>query len=162
MAEQLGLCHADRQDLEQVLRHEVCVRSRRYDPARGDWRTFLRTMLGRCAASAYQGEVRRRRRVRFVDPVDLIELASTGSRSRPVRRTVATHVRRSDLRMDQTEALQRVSPEDRRLLEELREASVSQAARRLRIPRSTLVDRLRQLARQLDPLNPGRTSRNAP
>jgi RNA polymerase sigma-70 factor (ECF subfamily) len=133
---QYGLRPQDRRDIEQDLAVRIVDRLRTYDPARGTLETFVAMVIEQAAANL----VRERR---------------AGKRTPPPRSPVPTEdvpdplaneeARLSDLERDVAAVLARVPADQRAVALALMGAPVSEVARRLGCPRTTVYGRMKGL-----------------
>ncbi|TWT51758.1 RNA polymerase sigma factor [Thalassoglobus neptunius] len=149
----------DRDDLEQSIRLELWRRSASFDPERGNWQAFVRRAVERLAATEY----RKRRDA----PTQLsLSLEINGEQAlealvgeedldRRVGRR-ADSQGRSQLSQDLQSLLNQLDLDSQVIAELLQRLSVSEVARQLRMPRSTLVDRIHKLRRPLQTLGPNK------
>ena len=162
LARTRGFTINDVEDIQQLLAVKLLQHLAAFDPEQGHPNVFVKTVVERYAANLLRNsraEKRDRRRVcslsMIVDYDDNgpIELEETiGEReldSRLGRETRDPH-EACDLAMDVTDALDGLSPELRDLCERLKYASVSDVARDLGVPRTTLYESIIKLRKHFE------------
>jgi len=156
-----GCNSTDVEDVEQELRRHLLARVDRYDASRAAWSTFAVLVIDSRVADLINSG-RAARRFPPARPIDgspatdghglLDRLSDQDDRRRP---HPCTDLERLQLRLDIEVRFERLDPRDQDLCRNLKDGSVSDAARRLGIPRSTLDDRRRRLQDRFHDLNPG-------
>jgi len=128
-----------------------------FDPEQGHPNVFVKTVVERYAANLLRNsraEKRDRRRIcslsMIVDyddngPVELEETITDRELDSRLGRASKDPHESSDLAMDVSEVLAGLPPELRDLCERLKHASVSDVARELNVPRTTLYESIRKL-----------------
>lgn len=154
-----GFTQADRPDLEQEMTLRVWQALPKFDPAKAHWNAFVTTIVERHVATILQ-RARRVKRLEGAIPVSLSEQvedcedvpfelgATLEARHQELLtgRYVETAENLSDLKLDLEEVVAGLSQDLRRLCELLKSHNVTEAARRMGIPRTTassMVSRLR-------------------
>ncbi|TWT29814.1 RNA polymerase sigma factor [Thalassoglobus neptunius] len=156
----LNLNAHDREDLEQSFRLEVWRRAEAFDSGRGCWRAFVTTMLDRLTATEYRKRRATKLNVRSLsdeidDQTSLGDLLSGQDGRR--RRGVANDSERERIVREKLQWLRdQLDLDGQKITEMLLHLHVSEVARRLGIPRSTLVDRIHKLRRPLQTLGPNK------
>ncbi len=157
LVEQARLGHHDREDFEQELTRRLLERLPAYDPARGDWKAFITTVVERATASMH-----RDRRAAKRGPGTLISLSEVidsceggvilladalTPRDRAARRGLDTWPEQElvQLRADVTEVVAELPPKLRQLAQQLKSKSLAAVARELGIPRTTLREWVREI-----------------
>ena len=150
---------SDRDDIEQQLRIDLLDRFQHYDPERANWKSFLLAVIDRRVASLYKAARAQKRR----HERDVVSLSTEvpGDEGVPTELAQTLLPRHQDflvgsslhedqeafaLEHDVATVLAQLPTELRKLAELLKTQSVSQIARRLRLPRSTVVDQVARLA----------------
>ena len=141
-----GYGRSDRPDLEQELRLRLFLRSRRFDPRRGPWNSFVVAVVDRQVATLalvhkarLRWEVEQRRLAQLADGPP----TSTNYSQRSDRRDLDL----VDLRLDLDVIVPRL-PDDLRVAWELMKRwNLRRTARTLRVSHVTIYKRLRQLRR---------------
>jgi RNA polymerase sigma factor (sigma-70 family) len=151
-----GFADLEREDLEQEFAIDLLARIPRFDPKRGAFSTFVRHVVeNRVAALLKHRRIAKRDEGR--NGVSLHDEVDDGGWRRTERwRTLGTEDlhRRSgaadagapeawDLRMDVSAAMANLPPEHQDLCRWLLHHTVSEVARAIRTPRSTVHDRLK-------------------
>jgi RNA polymerase sigma-70 factor (ECF subfamily) len=132
----LRLPGVDQEDLEQQLRLDLLRRSPQFDRNRGTWEAFVCCVTGSRARTHFRRLQGLRRPLLESDLPD--ELDGCGRAS-----AVETPAHDLERIADQ------LTPDKRRLLEMLRTSSITEIARQLRVPRTTLSARVKALRREL-------------
>jgi len=158
-----GFTKSDREDIEQEFWLKLVKHLSSFDPRQGHRHAFVTTVVERCAATLLRNktaEKRDHRRVRSLNVVIAddehegpVELGDTVSRRELDARL--GHAPRDEhdlaqLALDIASVIASLSPEMRELAERLKTDSVSQIARDLGVPRTTLNDRVRELRRRFE------------
>jgi RNA polymerase sigma-70 factor (ECF subfamily) len=138
-----GLTEQDRPDLEQELHLRLLQGLNHFDPNRGHLNVFITTVIGRAVDSILRKRLAKKRFSGFARSLNQVQDGDSGEPvdARP------THENYVDLANDIDEVLARLPRRLRDLAERLKSLSLSEAARDLDVPRSTLqrwVHRLRQ------------------
>jgi RNA polymerase sigma-70 factor (ECF subfamily) len=149
-----GFKFQDQDDLEQELQLQVRKRLPKYDPNQSDHDAFVRMVVSRCATNMRRDNVAPKRNSRSVQSLD----ATARNESVPLAEAVPSHQhdarlglqRRSEheeaqLKSDVRAVLTQLAPQDQRLAEMLKSQSITEAARRLSVPRTTLYRDVRRL-----------------
>ncbi len=154
----IGLARQEQEDLEQELTRRLLMSLPAFDPGQGHWNVFVTTVVERSAEKLLRRHRAEKRDCRRVCSLDaLVEAdddpAGLGDTVRP-REQVARRANGSRdpqelaaLALDVAEVLARLPAPLREVAELLMTLSVSEAARALGVPRTTLVrwvERLRQ------------------
>lgn len=158
LARRLGLGPADWEDLEQDLKLHLVKRSSKFDPEVAHWNVFVVTVISRYILTFLM----KRRCARLRDGrscVSLDELVEDGGEvpddpeagmvngcAAPC--AVDTTAQR-DLAIDVQESLARLPRRRRELCQRLMRDSLSEVARQMRIPRTTLYGRILALRQDL-------------
>ena len=161
MAERLELCRADEEDLAQDLRLDLLRRSSRYQAERSEWRVFACVVVDRSARSAWRKRTKRPW-TSLIDGSVLGQDVETGDLDRRIRGGTVDRASQRVLRLDVRELLSALSADDRDLCQRLSNGGLSDVARELGIPRSTLQDRVIRLRRKLAALSPASSSQISP
>ena len=155
-----GITPTDYRDLQQEMKLRVWSRFTKFNPRRAHWRAFVTTVVERHVATILQAASRKKRwqgeppaslseLVEDFDEelVELGEMIGVEHREELIGRYWATDEELSDLRLDAEQLLHTLPADLRQLCEVLKIDTVSEAARRLDLPRSTvtsMVARIRQ------------------
>lgn len=145
-----GFTKQDREDLKQELVLRLLQAMPSFDPNQGHWNVFVTTVIERAA-----GKIKRHRRAqkRQFDKECSLEalLEETDEEQTEILQQTEPEVRRElaarDLQIDMAEFLATLPDDLRDLAERLQWKCLSEVARELRLPRTTLqrrFDRLRQ------------------
>jgi len=141
----------ERKDVEQELHLQWLLRQSRFDPTRGELETFVDVVLNNVIRTMVEARRAAKRdccqcTCSLDDPVDAAAeggmtrhetydqddyFQATGARNRPQGEL-------HDLRLDVRRALRRLSPSQRELALRFRTQTVAEAARAMKIPRTTL------------------------
>ena len=141
----------ERKDIEQELHLQWLLRQSRFDPTRGELETFADVVLNNAIRTMIEERRAAKRDYRLCtcsldDPIDVQGekgmtlhetydqddyFQATGRKNQPQREL-------DDLRLDIRRALRRLSPSQRELALRLRTQTVAEAARAMKIPRTTL------------------------
>lgn len=164
---QVGFTESDREDLEQEMIIDLLRRLPKYNPDRTRRNTFIARLVDHKIATLIRHRKQQKRDYRrevcsLDEPIEDLEggtvsLGQTisqdefdlrmGKHSRP-------EADRSDLRLDVSIVLSELRPDLRRLAELLMTGSITEAARELGVPRSTLygtgITRLRKVFEDKD------------
>ncbi|MEQ9588025.1 MAG: sigma factor [Parvibaculaceae bacterium] len=159
----LNLGQADAEDVEQQIRLELLIRAAKYDPDRGTWEAFVTCVAESRARTHYR---RLRRLPRPFPFSDVFPEAATGSEVSEAegRRHVAGAIEssESDLHQDVEFLSEQLDLDNQMLTELLRIWSVTEVARALELPRSTVADRVRALQRPFAELQRDASSESHP
>jgi RNA polymerase sigma factor (sigma-70 family) len=149
---------ADRPDLEQELKLAVWKAFPKFDPSRGDWRAFVATVVERRAGKLVRDRrFPKRQEANEVDSLDILVedpdglLVSLGSQIREDQKLAQRassgpdDFERIDMEHDVAAIIASLPPEHRAICEQLKQGSQSQAARKLKMARSTLRCRLAEI-----------------
>jgi RNA polymerase sigma-70 factor (ECF subfamily) len=143
-----GFTAQDVQDIEQELLLRLLKSLDRFDPGQAHVNVFIATVVERSVAMLLRGR-RARKRDAAVHSLDA-QGADGGPAEPPDHRDGSRGAERFDLASDLAEVL-RVLPEGlRHLAERLKVQTVSQAARDLKIPRTTLLRQVGRLRRYFE------------
>ncbi len=127
LAGRSGFSFSEQEDIEQELRLHLLRRLSSFDPEIAHWNVFVRTLVERHTATLI---AERRTKIRTTDgALDLAESRES-------------HV---DQVLDTDAILAQLPREARKLCERLKRDSVSEVARQMGVPRSTLRDGIAQL-----------------
>ena len=165
-----GYTADDVEELEQEMRLDLLQRLPKFDPGKGAYNTFVARLVERkiCNLIRHRTQEIRDYRCEECSLNDIVEAGDSANkkverietitqdehdlRSGKYRRPAAE---RLDLRLDISLVLSKLPPELQKLAELLKTMSITQAARKLGIPRSTLygswLARLRQAFESMDP-----------
>lgn len=144
-----GFTAQDREDLEQDLVLRLLQSLDLFDPEQAHPNVFITTVIERAVAMILRERRAKKRDSGVVHSLDRIKEASSTEPADPRRGDEEA----SDLASDLVEVLARLPEELRILAERLKSQSLSQAARDLGVPRTTLqrrVQRLRQCFEDAD------------
>ena len=150
----------DREDIEQELHLKLLKHLASYDPQKGRRQAFVTVIVKRQAANLLRAKWALKRDHRGVRSLSMelakndeegpVELADTISQrhlgARLGRATREEH-ELADLAMDVRDVIAGLPPELGELAQRLKTDSLSQIARDLGVPRTTLADRVRKLRR---------------
>jgi RNA polymerase sigma-70 factor (ECF subfamily) len=159
LARMPGFSPGDREDIEQELRLKLLMHSAGYDPRQGHWHAFVTALVERQAANllrAKRAEKRDHRSVRSLSmevadaeegPVELADTISPRHLESRLGRATREEHELAELAMDLSDVIAGLAPELRELAQRLKTDCLSQIARDLGVPRTTLADRVRKLRR---------------
>lgn len=154
-----GFTAQDREDIEQDLALRLLESLRSYDPAQGHRNAFVTAVVDRTAAKILRDRRTKKRNggpVRSLDTLlraldwdreEYDDVAHSFEESALIDRLPHGEEEQVDLRQDLASVLEHLPADLRDLAERLKTQSVSEAARDLGMPRTTLqrrVDQLRQ------------------
>jgi RNA polymerase sigma-70 factor (ECF subfamily) len=154
LARKVGYTLSDLEDIEQELKQHLLQRLDQFDPAKSRWRTFVVLVVDRRVVHLID---RALAGCRFPKAISLqsrvdeserkgIELGDTLSKRHDRRRSsTSDEIERLQLRLDLDTVVSKLSRTDRDICQELSMASLSESARRLNVPRTTLGDRRNKL-----------------
>ncbi|GAB6184576.1 sigma factor [Thermopirellula anaerolimosa] len=155
-----GFTRSDREDIEQELRLKLLKHLASYDPQQGRRQAFVTALVERQAANllrAKWAEKRDHRSVRSLSmvvaedeeegPVELAETISQRHLDARLGRATREEHELAELVMDVRDVIAGLPPELGELAQRLKTDSLSQIARDLGVPRTTLADRVRKLRR---------------
>ncbi|MCX7701184.1 MAG: sigma-70 family RNA polymerase sigma factor [Gemmataceae bacterium] len=157
-----GFTQSDHADLEQELSLKLLKQLTAFDPAAAPWHAFVTTLIERHAASLLrhkQAEKRDHRRIASLHlpietpdhgPVELAETVSRRGQDARLGRESRSDEERAQLAADVADVLLNLPEDLQDLAERLKHASVSQVARDLGLPRTTLLRRLEPLRRTFE------------
>ncbi len=157
LARKRGFTINDAEDIEQWLAVKLLKHLAAFDPEQGHPNVFVKTVVERYAANLLRNsraEKRDRHRVcslsMIVDyddngPIELEETIGQRELDSRLGRESRDPHEASDLAMDVADVLAGLPPELRDLCERLKHASVSDVARDLGVPRTTLYESIRKL-----------------
>jgi RNA polymerase sigma factor (sigma-70 family) len=153
---------SDREDIEQNLRLKLLKSQSSYDPEEGPWIALARTVVERHAATLLRDRLATKRGhhqtislQRHVKDPDggSIELGNTLLSEQQEKRrgyVSRSHLDSWQLIHDIAEVFRNLPPDQRELAEQLKTKSISQAARDLNVPRTTLYELMRKLRRRCE------------
>lgn len=136
----LRLPGADEEDLEQQMRLDLLRRSPQFDRSRGTWEAFVCCVTGSRARTHF----RRLQGLRRPLVESELQVGLDGC-----NRVSADDTHASDLMQDLEAIQDQLTPDKRRLLEMLRTSSITEIARQLHIPRTTVAARVKALRHEL-------------
>lgn len=157
-----GFQSHDRDDIEQELWLKLLRHAESFDPKRAHWHVFVTTVVNRCAANLLRDQRALKRDRDRLDslhgkvkapgeaPVELGDCLDTTERNRHRGQAPRDQLEQESLAVDVTSLLEKLNDDDRDLAERLRETSISQAARELGVPRTTLNDAVRRLRQRFE------------
>jgi RNA polymerase sigma-70 factor (ECF subfamily) len=158
-----GFSRSDREDIEQELRLKLVKHFSSYDSGQGHRHAFVTAVVERHAANLLrdkQAEKRDHRRVRSLNvviaddedegPVELGDTISRRELDARLGRSTGDQHHLAELVLDTAEVIAGLTPELRKLAERLKTDSVSRVARDLRVPRTTLNGRIRELRQRFE------------
>jgi RNA polymerase sigma-70 factor (ECF subfamily) len=140
-----GFTAQDVRDLEQELLLRLLKSLPRFDPEQAHVNVFVTTVVERSVAMLLR-ERRAKKRAAAVRSLDALA-ADGGPAEPPDHRDGGRDAERSDLAYDLAEVLSALPAGLRDLAERLKERTVSQAARDLNVPRTTLLRQVERLRR---------------
>lgn len=145
-----GYLKADQRDLEQELRLRVWLAFAQFDPARAHWNAYVTTVVERHVATLLEHG---RRSKRMQDPntvslselvedsdqelVELAEMIGPQHQEALTGRYVDSAENQSDLKLDVAQIMAGLPDDLRVLCELLKEHSITEAAEKLGIPRTS-------------------------
>ncbi|MBK8915019.1 MAG: sigma-70 family RNA polymerase sigma factor [Phycisphaerales bacterium] len=144
---QYGFSRSDREDLEQELTLNLLIRLSRFDPSKGQPATFVRMVVDRRVASLIRERKslsRDYRRARHLLD-EISDEIGDGSLTEPA--VDDQHER--DLAMDMAEALDTLSDVQRSIAESLRDAPLTEVARKHHCSREAMRRHAEQVRRHL-------------
>ena len=155
-----GLTRSDREELDQELKLRLIERFPQFDPQKADWKSFVTTVIERQVATMLQARSRLKRSGAetivslseessddeglATELADQVTLEHAQAVSREFDRSLHEH---AEVEHDLAVVLSQLPPEERHVCELLQQVSLSEAARQLNVPRTTLyatVARLRE------------------
>ena len=148
----------DQDEIEQKLRIKLWRNQKSFDPQKGDWQAFAKTVVIRCAATILRDRRAQRRNPARIGSLN-VSITNRAGRSAELATTISEsaghpsfrhHEDLVDLQLDVSEALGDLDDEDRELCESLMLDSASEAARERRVPRTTLNDAIHKLREPLE------------
>jgi RNA polymerase sigma-70 factor (ECF subfamily) len=157
-----GFTRSDQEDIEQELTLRLLRRASAFDPGQAHWNVFVTTVVERCAASLLRdrrAEKRDHRRTTSlhqpleIDDEGQVEVAAVigqDGHDRRLGRVSRADREHKELEIDLSAVLGRLPQDQRDLAERLKLASVSQVARDLNLPRTTLLRRMERLRRRFE------------
>jgi len=160
LVRQPGYKSSDQPDLEQEMKLRVWLRFAQFDPAKAHWHAFVTTVIERHTATLAQLNSRQKRReatptVSLSEPNEdgeegwgeLWEILGAEHREGITGRYVAHDQQQVDLRLDMRKLISRLPEDLRELCELLKYYNPTEAAKLLKVPRTTvvaMVDRIRE------------------
>jgi RNA polymerase sigma-70 factor (ECF subfamily) len=162
LARRRGSTHQDREDIEQDLVLDLLERLPAFDPDKADRDVFVRMVVSHAVADLLRRTRARKRDDRSVaslgapladegdGPPDLAAAVGRPERDARLGRRPRDDAEQAQLALDLAEVVARLPPALRDLAERLKTRSVSEVARDLGIPRTTLRDRLRVIGGRLE------------
>ena len=150
------LQQTDAEDLEQELYQRVLEGAPSFDRTRGDWHPFAATIIRRAASKMMRHRMAAKRNPYRVcslnEPIDPREEAEELSKSisnnelnARLGKTGPTDQDLAEMGHDIESVLSELTEHERQLCELLKTCSVSEAARQLDVPRTTLQDQIRAI-----------------
>ena len=148
-----GFTADDVEDIEQEMRLDLLQRLAKFDPAKATYNTFVARLVERQMSDMIRHRKQDMRDYRREESslqdivesggngdemVEHIETVTQDEQDHRFGRRIRSEQERLDLRLDVPVVLSKVPPELRKLAELLQTVSISQAARELGIPRSTM------------------------
>ena len=133
-----------------------------FDPKRAHWHVFVTTVVNRCAANLLRDQRALKRDSDRLDslhckvpvpgeaPVELGDCLDTTEKNRHRGQAPRDQLEQESLAVDVTSLLETLNDDDRDLARRLSETSISQAARELGVPRTTLNDAVRRLRQRFE------------
>lgn len=140
-----GFTRQDREDLEQELVLRLLQSLNLFDSKRGHLNVFVTTVIERAVAMIVRERLAKKRDGGVVRSIDQ-EQTKAGASPEPVDPRPSDQAA-FDLASDLAEVLARLPDDLRALAERLKDQSVSQAARDLGVPRTTLQRQVQRLRR---------------
>ncbi len=145
LAGHFGFSKSDRADIVQELLLDLVRRWPKYDPKRGEPEVFIRRVLWARVSTLIKQKLALKRQFDYEAATldeEADEEVTTNFRTGLPRRIDQEH---ADLASDVTTVLAQMTAEERDLCERLQSQTLSEIARELGIPRSTLADRVQKL-----------------
>ena len=141
-----GFQYSDGEDVEQRMALRVIQRRRSFDPKRATWKGFVALILSRESSKILRGLYAQKRDYRRLTTLD----AAGCNQTHPgcIYSLVEAHYRmadQADLSLDLAECESNLPPTLRSVSQDLRTLTVSEAARKANVPRSTYRDRVYKL-----------------
>jgi len=164
ICEQCGFTKDDREDLEQELTLHLLERAQEFDPSRASWNTFVARITDNKATSIIRHHGRQKRNFRLLvcsldDTIDC-ERGRADTRETThlqdgcdprMGTTWRFEVEEIDMRVDVSRVLSELSRDLQQLAQRLKTHTITEVARELGIPRSTLYSRdIARLRRTLE------------
>ncbi len=152
-----GLRETDRDDIEQELILKLLQRLSKFDSRRGNRAAYCVTLIESQIATLLRDRQAGKRNPRRVcslnrsvssdsnDQIDMSGAIDSRGHDRRLGREARSDEELAQLALDLTEVLGRLPRGKREMLESLKTESVSEIARRLKLPRSTLSDQISRL-----------------
>lgn len=157
-----GFTSSDRGDLEQEMRLKLLKQLSSFDPAQGDRRAFVVTVIERFSINILRDQIAEKRDHRRASSLNItvesedngpVELAQTiGDHEANSRLCLAprSDSEKSELAMDTADVVAELPDDLRDLCQRLKRDSISQVARDLGVPRSTLYKSIYELRRRFE------------
>ena len=157
-----GFTSSDRADLEQEMRLKLLKQLKSFDPAQGDRRAFVATVIERFSVNILRDQIAEKRDHRRASSLNVsvesedngpVELAQTiGDHEANARLCLAprSDSEKAELAMDIAEVVARLPDDLQDLCQRLQRDSISQVARDLDMPRSTLYASVYELRRRFE------------
>jgi RNA polymerase sigma-70 factor (ECF subfamily) len=143
-----GFTNQDREDIEQELALRVLQSLDRFDPEQAQLDVFITTIVERAVAGMLRERLAKKRNGGAVQSLDQVR-QKAGDSEDPVDPRLS-HEQRTDLASDLAYLLARLPDDLRDLAERLKSQSLSQAARDLGVPRTTLQRQVQRLRRYFE------------
>ncbi|GIW85376.1 MAG TPA: sigma-70 family RNA polymerase sigma factor [Dehalococcoidia bacterium] len=157
-----GFTRSDRDDIEQELALKLLKQLSAFDPGEAHWHVFVTTVVERYAASLLRdkrAEKRDHRRATSLHvlietgdngPVELAETVGRREQDARLGRDPRSDEERAQLAGDVADVLADLPADLRDVAERLKHDSVSQVARDLGLPRTTLLRRMEHVRRAFE------------
>jgi RNA polymerase sigma factor (sigma-70 family) len=161
MMSRRGLNRDDAEDLEQAVTLRAWLSLPRYLPEKGPLGAYLQTVVKRAAANFLRDQRSGRRtsigatslRTGVAPPIDETDLSQSFTRAELDARTGGRsedQFAAADCSIDVNELIKKLAPCDRALVQALKWRTISQIARAMNVPRTTVSDRVRRLRKRFD------------
>lgn len=157
-----GFGPSDRQDIEQDLLVDLLERLPSFDPEQSAIHVFVAMVVKRHAANLLRyGKAEKRDRRRECSlhkvvghdeqgPVELGSAVTSRERDAVTQQARRDAGEAAEMALDVAELIERLPPQLRQLAKRLQTQTVSQAAREMRVPRTTLYASVRELRRRCE------------
>ena len=152
-----GFTRDDVEDLEQEMRLDLLERLPKFDPNKATYNTFMSRLVERKISNLIRHRTQEIRDFRCEEgsvhdvvecgdkKVECIETVTQDEQDFRLGRHIHSTKAHQDLKLDISLVLSTLTPELRKLAELLKTMSITEVARKLGIPRSTLYDRITRL-----------------
>ena len=152
-----GFTRDDIEDMEQEMRLDLLERLPKFDPNKATYNTFVSRLVDRKISNLIRHRTQEMRDFRCEEgsihdvvecgdeKVERIETVTQDEQDFRLGKHIRSAQERRDLKLDIPLVLSKLPPELRKPAELLQTMSITEAARELGIPRSTLYDRIARL-----------------